>query len=99
MVSSILISFPSEGDFDVSVHKLTTAAPFGMGIGGDVLKPSKLEIYGVQIGGDAIQLPVDNPPPLCFNIIGASDTASYCVDGTPETPSTSYILEGWKYEN
>uniref|UniRef100_A0A7S4VUL4 SGNH hydrolase-type esterase domain-containing protein n=1 Tax=Ditylum brightwellii TaxID=49249 RepID=A0A7S4VUL4_9STRA len=97
--TSTSISFPSEGDFDVSVHKLTTAAPFGMGIGGDVLKPSKLEIYGVRISGDAIQIPVVNPPPLRFDIIGASDTAGYCVDGTPETSSSSYILEGWKYEN
>ena len=34
-----------------------------------------------------------------IQFLGASDTAGYCVDGTPETGIIEYGVSGWKYEN
>ena len=34
-----------------------------------------------------------------LEFVGASDTAGYCVDGTPETSLIDGFLNGWKYGN
>ena len=34
-----------------------------------------------------------------LEFVGASDTAGYCVDGTPDTNLIDGFLNGWKYGN
>jgi hypothetical protein len=92
------LRFPTAGNFTVSLRKLTTAAPFGMGAGGKILKPSVIVFYGISGMSNATLKEVVRPERR-IEFIGASDTAGYCVDGTPNTSTTDAELKGWEYEN
>ena len=113
------LNFPSEGDYHVSLRKLTTAAPFGLGIGHQLLDPSIFFFHGlVQVSPNLTLLPYgaaaaaaagaggagggkqqqpQKAPRLEF--VGASDTAGFCVDGSPSSSDWQNYLTGWKYEN
>jgi len=83
--------------YTISLTKLTQAAPYGNGLG--QLLTSVLEFHGVEIDANVTTLgsPSLLPPSRRVTLIGASDTAGYCVDGTPETID-AYIYP-WKYGN
>jgi len=85
--------------FIVSIRKLTTAAPFGMGIGGEVLSPSTFTFHGLKRTFGNCTLEAVPAPSRSMEFIGASDTAGYCVDGTPDMSGTTTDLLGWEYEN
>jgi len=87
----------------VSVQKLTTAEPFGAGIGARLLPASTVDFFGLGDAESTFHVTY-TPPPIKaratsirrYIAIGASDTAGYCVDGNfPSTP----VLTGWEYVN
>ena len=95
MRSTIKIDRP--GSFVVAVRKLTQAAPYGPGIG-KVLGSSTLQFKGVDLSSG---LEITPPPTKARRItfIGASDTAGWCVDGSPSTPKLDYTLKGFMFTN
>ena len=87
-------------NYTVSLTKLTQASPYMNGLG----KPltSVLEFHGVTLMDDASSS--SSLAPLLSRssqhrrriaLIGASDTAGYCVDGTPDMS----IFEPGRYDN
>eukprot|EP00747_Dinoflagellata_sp_TGD_P020236 gnl/TRDRNA2_/TRDRNA2_127689_c0_seq2.p1 gnl/TRDRNA2_/TRDRNA2_127689_c0~~gnl/TRDRNA2_/TRDRNA2_127689_c0_seq2.p1 ORF type:complete len:300 (+),score=16.59 gnl/TRDRNA2_/TRDRNA2_127689_c0_seq2:3-902(+) len=95
-VSREKIVFPHIGKYEVSVRKLTSAEPFGTGIGSWFLHSSILEFHGIaSVKGATLSAPLRRSTFVQF--VGASDTAGYCVDGTPSLGTPA--LTGWKYEN
>jgi hypothetical protein len=71
-----------------------------MGLGNKVLKPSVLQFYGVETqDGRASLLEKRALKQRKIEFIGASDTAGYCVDGTPAMGAIKTGLDGWKYDN
>ena len=77
----------------VRAVKLTTAEPFGTGIGGKILDPSVFEFHGLRDLAGA-RLVAGTAPPRRMEFIGASDTAGYCVDGSPKMSSIETDLRG-----
>ena len=50
------LTFPAvvaSGNYTIELRKLTTAAPFGMGIGSRVLSPSTIDFRGLRVTGGA----------------------------------------------
>jgi len=81
--------------YNVSLKKLTQASPFNNGLGKHL--KSILEFHGVELE-NIVQ--IREPSSLAtrrIDYIGASDTAGFCVDGTPET--TDGMAKPWKYDN
>jgi len=95
----VLPSAPAK--YTVTLRKVTTAAPFGSGIGGKILRPSVIRFLGTRVpsGGSILLVERNKPRRRRIEFIGGSDTAGYCVDGTPKMGSVQTTLEGWKYEN
>lgn len=85
------LNFTGYGRFTLSVRKLTSADPFGSGIGRMVLKPSVIEFHGLDGHASLTSL---EPIQRKIEFVGASDTAGYCVDGTPNQSSIETTLEG-----
>eukprot|EP00494_Astrolonche_serrata_P028307 UN28573 len=78
---------------------MSNAVPFAPGIGSKIFSPSVLSYYGVNVSSNAVvQLSSDQTKRRRIEFIGASDTAGFCVDGTPDT-SVVATIEGWKYDN
>jgi hypothetical protein len=71
-----------------------------MGVG-RVLRPSVWDFHGLVLGAAAglVTVPWPRRPKPMIEFIGASDTAGYCVDGTPNTSSIGQTLGGWEYSN
>lgn len=88
------------GRFTILLRKLTSATPYAMGIG-RFFSPSLLEFYGLELDESVKLLAADEhwAPRARIRFIGASDTAGYCVDGTPETSTYETTLNGWSYSN
>eukprot|EP00931_Biecheleriopsis_adriatica_P115292 TRINITY_DN91100_c0_g1_i1.p1 TRINITY_DN91100_c0_g1~~TRINITY_DN91100_c0_g1_i1.p1 ORF type:complete len:434 (-),score=75.28 TRINITY_DN91100_c0_g1_i1:33-1334(-) len=91
---AITLQFPSEGMYTVSMRKLTMAAPFSMGLGKAFLGTSTVAFHGLAKVDNALVTtsPVKRRH---IEVIGASDTAGYCVDGG----SNMSFLDRWKYDN
>lgn len=84
---------------EVRLRKLSCAAPFQTGIG-SVLTPSKLTFHGVRLEGGAVIGEVAPPPPARrLEVIGASDTAGFCVDGQEEEAFWQSAVFGWSRSN
>jgi hypothetical protein len=93
---NVTIANQSARSYTVSVTKLTQAAPYGNGLGRALT--SVLEFHGVEM--DTTNGATLGPPPTPsrrIGYVGASDTAGYCVDGTPRT--NDYRLRPWAYDN
>mmetsp|Transcript_7443 Transcript_7443/g.27325 ORF Transcript_7443/g.27325 Transcript_7443/m.27325 type:complete len:326 (-) Transcript_7443:2396-3373(-) len=95
------ISFPADGDYLVSMRKMSSAAPFSMGIGESLLANSMFYFMGLSyVGADVSVVPVTSMNyTRHIQFYGASDTAGYCVDGTPDVDEFDRIVGGWRYEN
>lgn len=91
--------------YTVLARKLTTSCPFGSGIGGDLLRASTVRLFSVNVSSPAVRVIRSDPSAYGakrrrrIEFIGASDTAGYCVDGTPKQSPIVYGPEGWLYEN
>ena len=88
----------TEIDYTVHVRKLTTAEPFAPGIATWFFKPLIVKFFGVE----TISTLLNDPPQAAehrIQFLGASDTAGYCVDGTPKTNIIKTGVFGWKYED
>eukprot|EP00948_MAST-09A_sp_MAST-9A-sp1_P000501 g501.t1 len=91
--------------YTLTIRKLTSAMPFAPGVGNIFLKPSLWRLYSVKVTtGGSLLVPKnaqEEPKPRRRRIefIGASDTAGYCVDGTPKQSSITSVLSGWKFDN
>lgn len=92
------ISVPPGGSL-VRLRKLSSATPYAPGIGSKLLRPSVLEFRGIDLVRGNASLEAPPTPPRSIEIIGASDSAGYCVDGTPNTSSLAYTLGGWERSN
>ena len=90
--------------FTLQARKLTEAEPLAPGVGSRIFEPSVLEIHGVSVNGGVHFHDGDGsyrirPPPPLTDVprravfLGASDTAGYCVDGTPNTSVPAEDLE------
>eukprot|EP01046_Picozoa_sp_COSAG06_P011982 COSAG06_NODE_690_length_13054_cov_5.226476_18_plen_322_part_00 len=87
------------GRATVRLRKLTQATPFSMGIG-RILGPSVLQFHGLSLQPARARLTATREPVRRrIEFIGASDTAGYCVDGTPNTTSIGDTLFGWELSN
>uniref|UniRef100_A0A7S0NZ80 SGNH hydrolase-type esterase domain-containing protein n=1 Tax=Calcidiscus leptoporus TaxID=127549 RepID=A0A7S0NZ80_9EUKA len=86
------------GRFAVRLRKLTQATPLSMGLATKFFAPSVLSVYGVSAHGD-VQLFSAAAPTRQIQLIGASDTAGYCVDGTPHTSSLADTLLGYHFSD
>ena len=89
--------------FVVTLRKLTTAFPFGAGIGAELLPPSVVNWYGLgpfqglpnATDATGVVVPLAKKTRR-YEAIGASDTAGYCVDGNG---TGIPYLTGWEYVN
>ena len=92
----IMLENENAGTYTIFLTKLTQAAPYGNGVG--QLLTSVLEFHGVEIDANVTTLDESSPlPSRRVTFIGASDTAGFCVDGTPETSDAT--LFPWLYGN
>ena len=69
------ITLAHKGLYTISLRKLTTAAPFGMGVGGDFLRPSVFEFQGVTAVTGGVTIQATRPKLRKMEFVGASDTA------------------------
>jgi len=75
--------------YTVSLTKMTQASPYNNGVGKALT--SVLQFHGVEIHSDTtnilsvVEPSAEQLPRRKVAMIGASDTAGFCVDGTPET--------------
>ena len=82
--------------YTVSLTKLTQASPYNNGLGSKLT--SVVTFHGVHIHYDRMTLDAPPAPPSRrVTLIGASDTAGFCVDGTPAT--TDAKRNPWRYDN
>ena len=93
----------SKETYSVILRKLSEAEPFAPGIGNQVFRPSVIHFYGISDASSNVML-ISNPQHkdiqnVHLEFVGASDTAGYCVDGTPSTGLIDGFLNGWKYGN
>jgi lysophospholipase L1-like esterase len=91
----IVLQNENKGTYTVTLTKLTESSPYGTGFGR--LATSVLRLYGIDVDEKVAMLAPLQLPSRRLSFVGASDTAGFCVDGTPET-SDSTILP-WKYDN
>lgn len=87
------------GTYIVSLRKVTSAAPYSMGVARDFIKASYLQFGGLTEISAQTSLEALRRRERKIEFIGASDTEGYCVDGVPNMSAVQYIAEGWKYEN
>lgn len=84
----------------VSLRKLGSATPYSTGIASTLFRPSLFRFRGLKLvsGHASVELP--HPLPVRhLEMIGASDSAGYCVDGTPSMNSIESELFGWRYSD
>ena len=97
------VEVPRAGAFHVTLRKLTTASPYGTGVGSDVFRASTFSFGGVELpdeGSPSLSsLRRNTAPARRIALIGASDTAGYCVDGDPSMSPLDFGPRGWRYEN
>ena len=97
------LNIPSEDgeqQYVVTLRKLTQGAPYGTGVGMELLADSVFEFNGLSAVSEGITLSSPAAPKRAIEWIGASDTAGYCVDGTADTDGTAKLyLEGWLWDN
>ena len=101
-MKSTIPSFSETGRFSVWIQKITTSCPFGPGIGGKVMGGSMFDFVGIETTTTtttAIKILAPRKKERKIVAIGASDTAGWCIDGTPSTSAFDYALGGWKYED
>jgi len=89
------IELPQQSDnnnnsiYTVSLTKMTQASPYNNGVGKALT--SVLQFHGVEVHSDTtnilsvVESSTELLPRRKVALIGASDTAGFCVDGTPET--------------
>ena len=88
-----------EAAAEVRLRKLSCAAPFQMGIG-QVLTASKVSFHGLVLeGGAVVGDTAPQPPARRLQVIGASDTAGFCVDGSEKEAFWQSALYGWSRSN
>ena len=87
----------------IALVKLSEAEPFAPGIGNTLLRPSVVNFYGISDASSGIRIIAKNEgfhsQKVHLEFVGASDTAGYCVDGTPDIGMVDGFLNGWKYGN
>ena len=83
--------------FTVTLTKMTQSNPLGTGIATKFFDASTFTFSGLKLPGKLLEPPQRAPHRIQF--LGASDTAGYCVDGTPDTGVIPERLGGWKYDN
>eukprot|EP00051_Salpingoeca_urceolata_P028642 m.487699 g.487699 ORF g.487699 m.487699 type:complete len:480 (-) comp25210_c0_seq1:43-1482(-) len=103
-VSTDLVANNSSADYMVHISKLSTAAPYGTGIGERLLKGSMVQVFGFGAPSDTTitvlpAAPARNQNNRLILAVGASDTAGWCVDGTPHTNAAAFGALGWLFEN
>ena len=81
----------------VTLTKMTQANPLSTGIATKFFHPSTFSFSGLKLDGKLLDPPQKAPHRIQF--LGASDTAGYCIDGTPDTSAVSSALSGWEYTN
>ena len=57
------------------------------------------DFVGIETTTTAIKILAPRKKERKIVAIGASDTAGWCIDGTPSTSAFDYALGGWKYED
>lgn len=83
------------GTYTVALRKLTQASPYNNGVG-KALK-SVWTFHGVETSSNVGPVAPALLPSRRMALIGASDTAGFCVDGTPDTGDAK--VQPWKYDN
>mmetsp|Transcript_30001 Transcript_30001/g.59587 ORF Transcript_30001/g.59587 Transcript_30001/m.59587 type:complete len:428 (+) Transcript_30001:70-1353(+) len=92
------LKIPSDSSY-VTLRKLTQAAPYGTGIGEKLLAGSVFEFHGLT-SVDGVTVKNAAKKGRVVEYIGASDSAGYCVEGTPEMDgSIDLYLNGWEWDN
>ena len=71
-------------------------APYGTGIGMKLLQDSVLQFIGLEALPPSLKPFTPAPGKRAIEWIGASDTAGYCVDGTPDTDGTADLYVAWE---
>ena len=71
--------------YTISLRKLSTAEPFAPGVATHFFKPSTFEFFGVELNEGARLGDAPKAAEHRIQFLGASDTAGYCIDGTPKT--------------
>ena len=87
----------SSNKLTVTLTKMSQSNPMGTGIATDFFSASTFSLIGLRLTGKLLDPPRRAPHRIQF--VGASDTAGYCVDGTPDTGPIAEGLLGWEYEN
>lgn len=87
------------GNYTIQLRKLTTAQPYAPGLASDFLAASVFEFYSIELPKGMVIHNEIPELPTRLHFVGASDTAGYCVDGTPDMNIIQDGLEGWEYEN
>ncbi|KAL1518623.1 hypothetical protein AB1Y20_002911 [Prymnesium parvum] len=88
------------GDSVVALRKLSSATPYSTGIATHFFRASRLELRALRPARGTLELtPWRGRPSRSVQLIGASDAAGWCVDGTPATPALSYGAFGWKHSD
>ena len=84
----------------VRLRKLGSGTPYSEGIGREVFHASVFDFRGVDVvQGNATIEPAPSRKARRVEVIGASDSAGWCVDGSPNTSSFDYALFGWEYSD
>ena len=92
-----LLQLPANASH-VRIRKLTEAEPYQDGFASWALAPSKATVYGLDLVG-GVTLGATPLPTRRLEVIGASDTAGYCVDGLNTTSAVGWSVGGWQYSN
>ena len=82
----------------VRIRKLTCAEPYQDGFASWLLAASKATVHGLDLV-DGAKIGATPLPTRRLEVIGASDTAGYCVDGTNTTSVIGWSVGGWQYSN
>lgn len=84
----------------VRLRKLNSATPYSTGIASRFFHPSIFEFRGLEIiSGSAFITSNHTLPVRRIEVIGASDSAGWCVDGTPTTAGIEEDILGWEYSD
>jgi len=88
-----------KGLYTLSLAKMTEAFPYRNGVG-KAFK-SVIEFHGVEINNSTTNILSVESSLLHRRValIGSSDTAGFCVDGTLETSNALSYIQGWMYSN
>ena len=83
----------------VSLRKLSSATPYSTGIATDFFHASRFDLRGLEFVSGNATIEAVPARPRRIEVIGASDSAGYCVDGTPNASTLDDTLLGWKYSD